>query len=73
MTLVEINSDTVRPSIPDPWLTPREAAERARLCIDNFLLRCRKGIGPRCVGRRRLMRFRASEIDAWVAAGFTNA
>jgi hypothetical protein len=71
MTLLDSNSDAGRMS--DPWLTPREAAERARLCIDNFLLRCRKGIGPRCVGRRRLMRFRASEIDAWVAAGFTNA
>ena len=54
----------------DPWLKPREAAARANLSVDNFLKRIRNGSGPQVVGARKLMRCRASWIDAWVAAGF---
>jgi hypothetical protein len=54
----------------DPWLKPREAAERANLSVDNFLKRIRNGTGPRVVGQHKLMRCRASWVDAWVANGF---
>jgi hypothetical protein len=63
MTSIETGSS-------DPWLKPREAAERANLSVDNFLKRIRNGSGPRVVGKHKLMRCRPSWIDAWVANGF---
>jgi hypothetical protein len=54
----------------DPWLNAKEAAACARLSLDNFLRRCRHGKGPACAGSGRLMRFRASAVDGWVAGGF---
>ena len=61
---------TIESGSADPWLKPREAAERANLSVDNFLMRIRNGSGPRVVGKHKLMRFRASWIDAWVANSF---
>jgi hypothetical protein len=61
---------SIEPSAFDPWLRPKEAAERAKLSVDNFLKRIRKGTGPRVAGKHKLMRCRASWVDTWVANGF---
>jgi hypothetical protein len=71
MNLTE-NTDDMEPRVAahNFCLTPKEAAGRARLSIDNFLYRCRLGTGPTCSGAKRLMRFKTSDVDSWVAAGF---
>jgi hypothetical protein len=60
----------IQPTTSDPWLKPREAAEHASLSVDNFLKRIRNGTGPRVAGKHKLIRCRASWIDAWVTNGF---
>jgi hypothetical protein len=60
----------IESSALDRWLKPKEAAQHAGLSVDNFLKRIRKGTGPRVAGQHKLMRCRASWIDAWVANGF---
>lgn len=54
----------------DAWLNSKEAASRARLSLDNFLVRVRRGAGPASNGEHKLRRFRVRDVDAWVANGF---
>jgi excisionase family DNA binding protein len=52
--------------IPDTWLTPREAAQHARLSKAHLLRLCRQGRGPDYSGAGKLMRFRRSAVDHWL-------
>ena len=56
-------------SVAASWLKPAEAADRARLSTSYFLRMVRQGQGPAHVGKGRLMRFRTSAVDEWIAAG----
>jgi len=69
-SVAAVRVDNSEPAFSDPWLTPREAAERAKLSLGFLLRATRNGNGPRMVGKRKLMRCRASWVDAWVANGF---
>jgi excisionase family DNA binding protein len=77
MTLTKSNEDleariareTHQLSTRNAWLTPDEAAERARMSRSHFLRLCRTRSGPACSGKGRLMRFRTSDVDQWVAGG----
>lgn len=75
MFLTESRDDAAEPRLAahNYWLTPKEAALRARLSTDNFLRRCRKASGPARSGAGRLMRFKTSDVDKWIAGGFSNA
>jgi hypothetical protein len=55
----------------DLWLNAKEAAAHAKLSLDNFLRRCRRGTGPACSGKGRLARFRLRDVDRWIASGFS--
>jgi len=57
-------------TVREIWITNREAAQRARLCIDDFLRRCRRGEGPASSGKGRLRRFKSQDVDAWIERGF---
>lgn len=57
-------------AVGDTWLTPSEAATRARISKSHFLRLVRTAKGPKHSGEGRLMRFRVSEVDAWIGAGF---
>ena len=57
-------------AVGDTWLTPSEAAMRARVSKSHFLRLVRTSKGPRHSGDGRLMRFRTSDVDAWIASGF---
>jgi excisionase family DNA binding protein len=57
-------------AVSDTWLTPSEAAARARVSKSHFLRLIRTGKGPQYCGEGRLMRFRLRDVDAWIAAGF---
>jgi len=58
------------PASDTAWLTPAEAAQRARLSTSHFLRMVRNGRGPVHVGKHRLLRVKRSELDAWNARGF---
>jgi excisionase family DNA binding protein len=73
------NSEPQHQPLPKPfeallpvqsWLTAEDAATRVRISKDFLLRAVRKGRGPAHVGQRRLMRFRAADVDAWAAGGF---
>jgi excisionase family DNA binding protein len=64
-----IERATRRLASSDGWLTPEEAAARARISRSHFLRLCRDRSGPACSGKGRLMRFRTSDVDKWVAGG----
>jgi excisionase family DNA binding protein len=57
-------------AVGDTWLTPTEAATRARVSKSHFLRLVRTAKGPKHCGEGRLMRFRVSDIDSWVGSGF---
>jgi excisionase family DNA binding protein len=57
-------------AVGDTWLTPTEAAARARVSKSHFLRLVRAAKGPKHSGEGRLMRFRVSDVDAWVTSGF---
>jgi excisionase family DNA binding protein len=77
MTLIEPNEDlearieraAKRLATDKAWLTPDEAAERARMSRSHFLRLCRNRSGPTCSGKGRLMRFCTSNVDKWIAGG----
>jgi excisionase family DNA binding protein len=54
--------------VADSWLTPAEAAKHARLSKSHLLRVCRQGRGPEYAGEGKLMRFRKSAVDRWLAA-----
>jgi excisionase family DNA binding protein len=57
-------------AVGDTWLTPTEAATRARISKSHFLRLVRSANGPKHSGEGRLMRFRVSDVDAWIGSGF---
>jgi excisionase family DNA binding protein len=57
-------------AVGDTWLTPTEAATRARISKSHFLRLLRAAKGPKHSGEGRLMRFRVSDVDAWIDSGF---
>jgi len=52
----------------EPYMTPQEAAEYLRLELQTIYKRCAAGTIP-CHRRGRLIRFRRSELDAWLQGG----
>jgi excisionase family DNA binding protein len=60
-------------AVGDTWLTPSEAAARARISKSHFLRLVRAANGPKHSGEGRLMRFRVSDVDAWISSGFHTA
>jgi len=54
----------------DEWLKPIEVAQVAKLSKVDVMRRFREGTGPRCVGRGKLRRSKASWVDAWIQNGF---
>lgn len=59
--------DTVR-ARPEPWITAEEAADHLGYAIGTLYNKVADGSGPphRRLGRN--LRFRRSELDAWVEA-----
>jgi len=66
---LRINNAARRLAESNCWLTPDEAAARARLSKSHFLRLVRAGKGPAHAGHGRLMRFQATKIDSWIAGG----
>lgn len=66
---LRINNAARRLAESNSWLTPDEAAARARLSKSHFLRLVRTGKGPAHSGHGRLMRFQAAKIDSWIAGG----
>lgn len=52
----------------ETWGTPGEAAEWARMSKSHLLRLCRKGGGPPCSGKGKLMRFKKSDVDRWLGS-----
>ena len=60
----------------DQWLTPGQAAERAKVSRGHLLRLIRQGQGPTATGAGKLLRIKASAVDAWLEnlrGGPTNA
>jgi hypothetical protein len=53
--------------VPDTWMTSAEAAAHVRMSRWHFQRLCRQGRGPPCVGAGKLMRFKQSRVDSWLA------
>ena len=51
----------------DTWGTAGEAAFWARVSKAHLLRLCRQGQGPEYVGSGKLMRFKRSAVDRWLA------
>jgi excisionase family DNA binding protein len=49
----------------EPYMTPQEAADYLRLDVQTVYKRATAGTIP-CHRRGRLIRFRRSELDAWL-------
>jgi hypothetical protein len=53
----------------DPLLTPEEVAEQLRVTT-NYLGQLRfRNRGPKFIRHERLIRYRQSDLDAWLEAG----
>jgi predicted DNA-binding transcriptional regulator AlpA len=55
----------------DTLLTPEEVAQRLR-STENYLAQLRfRGRGPKFIRHDRLIRYRESDVDAWLESGVT--
>lgn len=50
----------------DTWLTERELADKIRMSVQSLRVWRRTGTGPRFVKIGHAVRYRASDVQAWI-------
>lgn len=66
--MAQTNLETPREKQPSPFLLPQEVAALLRLPKNTVYEHARTGLLP-CVRIGRAMRFRRSDIEAWLESG----
>lgn len=67
--LARVREDLARGQTPEPWLTPDQAARHAGVGVSTVLEWIRSGRLPHGRAGAKLVRVRASDVDAFLRAG----